>query len=50
MFAPRRNAPCWIALVASLKARQKLMGPEVVPPDPYTGTGILDWQLMGDGT
>ena len=32
MLAPRRNAPCWMALVASLKARQKLIGPLVVPP------------------
>jgi hypothetical protein len=32
MLAPRRNAPCWIAFVASLKARQKLIGPLVVPP------------------
>jgi hypothetical protein len=32
MFAPRRNAPCWIAFVASLNARQKLIGPLVEPP------------------
>ena len=32
MLAPRRKAPCWMALVASLKARQKLIGPLVVPP------------------
>jgi len=32
MLAPRRNAPCWMALVASLNARQKLIGPLVVPP------------------
>ena len=34
MLAPRRKAPCWIALVASLKAFQNEIGPEVVPPEP----------------
>ena len=33
MLAPRRKAPCWMAFVASLNARQKLIGPDVVPPE-----------------
>ena len=33
MFAPRRVAPCWMARVASENTRQKLISPDVVPPD-----------------
>ena len=33
MLAPRRKAPCWMALVASQKTRQKLIGPLVRPPE-----------------
>jgi len=33
MFAPRRNAPCWMASVAFEKTWMKDRGPSVVPPE-----------------
>ena len=32
MFAPRRKAPCWMALVVWEKTRQNEIGPLVAPP------------------